>query len=272
MLAAAIQPGSVAIPTKPSVPIAYSFVEGAQQLQGSKTLVIFCSGLCDPMRVWFQTLAAIAKKREQKPCPPMLLYDRFGSGATGHDPTDQGKGAKDTHDALDAVSDLRQLLICIAQQHLAIPPSDIDALQLVFVAHSMGAVISELYAKAYPKTVAALLVLDGAPTDSDGQSWYPDPDASNFSPATLPEGVTVELLRTARKQQRESVYNPNNVNGEKLRWSNVSDYVPNVGAPKLQGPIDGTPLLTVMAHDPVPFAKQVKQVSPPIANHNTLAL
>lgn len=258
------------IPTKPSVPIMYSFVESAQQRQ-AKALVIFCSGLCDPMKVWFPTLAAIAKKRKQKPRPPMLLYDRFGAGATGPDPTDKGKGEQDTHDVMASVRDLRELLICIAQRHLAIPPSEIDALRLVFVAHSMGAIIAELYAKTYPKTVAALLVLDGAPTNSDGQSWYPDPDSLNFSPAALPEGVTPELLRTARKQQRASVYNPNTVNGEQLRWSNLSDYIPNVGAPKLRGPMNGTPLLTVMAHDPVPFAKQVKKVSQSIVNHNSLA-
>jgi pimeloyl-ACP methyl ester carboxylesterase len=136
----------------------------------------------------------------------------------------------------------------------------------------MGAIIAELYAKEYPKTVAALLVLDGAPTNSDGLSWYPDPDASNFSPAALPKGVTAELLRRARKQQRERLYNPNSVNGEQLRWSNLSNYIPKVGAPKLQGPIDGTPLLTVMAHDPIPFAKQVKQVSRSIVNRSHLAL
>jgi pimeloyl-ACP methyl ester carboxylesterase len=250
----------------------YSFVESAQQLQGSKALVIFCSGLCDPMNVWFPTLAAIAKKRKQKPRHPMLLYDRFGSGATGPDPTDKGKGAKDTHDVMDSVRDLRELLICIAQRHLALPSSEIDALRLVFVAHSMGAIIAELYAKTYPKTVAALLVLDGAPTNSDGQSWYPDPDALEFSPDALPEGVTPELLRMARKQQRASVYNPNSVNGEQLRWSNLSDYIPKVGAPKLEGPTNGTPLLTVMAHDPVPFAKQVKKVSRSIVNHNNLTM
>jgi pimeloyl-ACP methyl ester carboxylesterase len=271
MLTAAIQKGSMAIPTKPSVPIAYSFVEGAQQPQGPKTLVVFCSGLCDPMKFWLPTLAATAKEREQKPCPPMLFYDRFGSGATGRDPTDNGKGAKDTHDVMDAVRDLRDLLICIAQRHLAIPSSEIDGLRLVLVAHSMGAVIAELYAKAYPKTVAALLVLDGSPTNSDGESWYPDPDASNFSPAALPEGVTVELLRTARSQQRASVYNPNSVNGEHLRWSNLPDYIPKVGVPKLQGPINGTPLLTVMAHDPVPYAKQVNKVRRSAVNHNTPA-
>jgi pimeloyl-ACP methyl ester carboxylesterase len=152
------------------------------------------------MRVWLQTLAAIAKQREQKPCPPMLLYDRFGSDATGQDPTDRGEGGKDTHDAIDAGRDLCQLLTCIEQRHLAIPPSKIDAVRLVLVAHSIGAIIAELYAKEYPKTAAALLVLDGAPTNPDGLSWYPDPDASNFSPAALPKGVTAELLRRARKQ------------------------------------------------------------------------
>jgi pimeloyl-ACP methyl ester carboxylesterase len=260
MSTAAIQHGSMAIPSKPSVPIAYSFVEGAQQRQEFKTLVIFCSGLCDPMNVWLPTLAATTKERAQKACPPMLLYDRFGSGATAHDPTDKGKGEKDTHDVMDAVHDLRELVICIAQRHLSIPPGEIDVLRLVLVAHSMGAVIAELYAKAYPKTVAALLVLDGSPTNSDGLSWYPDPDALDFSPAALPDGVTLELLRKARQQQRASVYNPNTVNGEHLRWSNLTDYIPKVGDPRLRGPINGTPLLSVMAHDPVPYAKQVKKV------------
>jgi pimeloyl-ACP methyl ester carboxylesterase len=264
MSTAAIHHGHVAIQTKPSVPIGYSFIEGARQLRhGPETLVIFCSGFCDPRKVWNPTVAATVKLREQKPYPPLFLYDRFGSGETGRDPTDEGKDPKDTHDVMDAARDLRELLICVAELHLAIPENKINDLRLVFVAHSMGAAVAELYAKAYPNTVAALLVLDGTPTISDGLVWYPNPDAPDFSLAALPEGITPELLRKGRAQQEQptSVFNPNNINDEGLRWINLPDYIPIVGAPKLQGPIPGTPLLTVVAHDPVPYAKQFKKVS-----------
>jgi pimeloyl-ACP methyl ester carboxylesterase len=73
----------------------------------------------------------------------MLLYDRFGSGETGEDPTDKGKAPKDIYDIMDAARDLRELLICVADLHLAIPESEISNLRLVLVAHSIGAAVAE---------------------------------------------------------------------------------------------------------------------------------
>jgi pimeloyl-ACP methyl ester carboxylesterase len=186
--------------------------------------------------------------------PPILLYDRFGSGETAK------KHTPKTHDAMDAANDLRELIVGVAEKHLKIKPNEIDGLPVIFGAHSFGGVIAELYAKKYPRTVIALLLLDPSPTDTDGESWFPNPDAPDFKPESLPDGITADLLRKARAQQRASPYNPNTPNKEGIKWDNLSTYIPEVGARRLLGPWENTPLLTIMGHDPLPYAEQVKKV------------
>jgi hypothetical protein len=119
----------------------------------------------------------------------------------------------------------------------------------------MGAVVAEVYARTFPNTVIALLILHGVPPNYDEENWFPNPDASGFDLAVQPQGVTPELLRQA------SVYNPENINSEGLQWNSLSDYIPIAGSPSLQGPTCGTPLLTVVGHDTLVYANQIKQVS-----------
>jgi pimeloyl-ACP methyl ester carboxylesterase len=184
----------------------------------------------------------------------MLLYDRFGSGETGK------KDISKTHDAMAAANDLRELIASVTEKHLKIKPNEINSLPIIFVGHSFGGVIAELYAKQYPRTVVALLLLDPSPTDTDGESWFPDPNASDFKSETLPDGITADMLRKARAQQRASPYNPNSPNKEGIKWNNLSNYIPEVGKPQLLGPWENSPLLTIMGHDPLPYAGQVKKV------------
>ncbi|KUL82159.1 hypothetical protein ZTR_11083 [Talaromyces verruculosus] len=184
----------------------------------------------------------------------MLLYDRFGTGKTVK------KDTAETHDAMDAAKDLRELIVYVAENHLQIPSIKIDSLPIIFVGHSFGGVIAELYARKYPKTVVALLLLDPSPTDSNGDDWFPNPDAPDFKPEILPDGITPAMVRKARALHFASPYNRDMPNKEGITWDNLSTYIPKVGAPQLIGPWESTPLLTIMAHDPKPYAEQVKKI------------
>ena len=257
MTANNIQHGEITIPSHPATPIHYSYVPGSGRLKnGLGPLIIFLSGLNDPRKIWTPVLRAINKDNGAPDIfqLPMLLYDRFGSGETGK------KDISKTHDAMAAANDLRELIASVAEKHLKIKPNEINSLPIIFVGHSFGGVIAELYAKQYPRTVLALLLLDPSPTDTDGESWFPDPDAPDFKSETLPEGITADMLRKARAQQRASPYNPNSPNKEGIKWNNLSNYIPEVGKPKLLGPWENSPLLTIMGHDPLPYAGQVKKV------------
>jgi pimeloyl-ACP methyl ester carboxylesterase len=255
---------SIRLETKPSVPVNYTFMPGTEtSTNGKQLLIVFLSGLRDPMKVWNGTLKQISRLRQSKKCPPILTYDRFGSGRTGRDPSDIGKDANEWHDVHDAAQDLRQLIWQVTKMEMAI--SDMDKIWPVFVAHSMGAAVAQLYAKTFPGEVASFLLLDATPTDTDGTSWYPDPDAPDFDATTLPIGVKAEMLRDGRNKHRASPYNPNTINAEGLRWNNVQDHLPVVGAPKFIGPAKGTPLVTIVMHDAQAYAKQLTKVC--VAQH-----
>jgi pimeloyl-ACP methyl ester carboxylesterase len=256
MAANNIHHGKIAIPSQPATPIHYSFIPGSGQLKNGVTpLLIFLSGLNDPRKLWTPVLRAMNKEGRVQGGfqPAMLLYDRFGSGETA-------KKTTKTHDAMDATKDLRELIVGVTERHLKIQPNEIDSLPIIFVAHSFGGVIAELYAKQYPRTVIALLLIDSCPTDTDGESWFPDPDASDFKSELLPDGITADMLRKVRAQHRTTPYNPNSTNKEGIKWNNLSTYIPEVGRPQLIGPWENTPLLTTMRHDPLPFAEQAKKV------------
>lgn len=262
MVANDIHYGKIAIPSQPAGPIHYTYIAGIGQLKnGLVPLIVFLSGLNDSRKIWTPVLRAINEENEAQGIfqPPMLLYDRYGSGETAK------KHTTGTHDAKDAANDLRELIIGVAEKHLKTEPNAINSLPIIFVAHSFGGVIAELYSKQYQRTVVALLLLDPSPTDTDGESWFPDPDAPDFRPESLPDGVTEVILRKARAQQRASPYNPNSPNKEGIKWDNLSTYIPEVGKPQLLGPLENTPLLTIMGHDPVPYAGQVKKVYASIA-------
>ncbi|EEA19611.1 hypothetical protein TMatcc_009750 [Talaromyces marneffei ATCC 18224] len=259
MAANKIHYGKIAIPSQPATPIHYTFVPGSGQLKNGlePPLVVFLSGLTDPRKIWTPMLRVIKEDGWVQGIfqPAMLLYDRFGSGETAEIP------ATEIHDAMDATNDLRNLIVGVSEKHLKIVPNEIDSLPIIFVALSFGGVIAELYAKKYPSTVIGLLLLDPAPTDTDGESWLPNPDAPDFKPETLPDGVTTIMLRKARAQHRASPYNPNTPNKEGIKWDNLSTYIPEVGRPQLMGPWKKMPLLTIMTHDPVPFAEQVDKLT-----------
>ncbi|KAI9812739.1 MAG: hypothetical protein M1827_004495 [Pycnora praestabilis] len=259
-----LQHSSVALATKPSAKIHYSFVPGTRS-SASTCLVIFLNGLVAPKALWIPVMSSVIQQRFNTGYPAMLTYDRYGQGlTTDTDPTDEGKEEGHGHDVADVVADLRQLITQIAEDILGVVPERLDEMELIFVANSLGCATARLYAQAYPGTVSGLLLLDSVMANSDYISIWPDSKAAGFAPQDLPDGVSVEGLEIARDTHGK-LFHPSVPNKEGLSRRNLAELLPHSDTPKLQGPRDGTPLVTVVGHDPESFAAEsFKSLSTPI--------
>lgn len=192
--------------------------------------------------------------------PPLLTYDRYGQGASARDPADD-KRDDGTHDIREVVSDLHKLVSYL--YHTKIIPctqaeeatTSEDMPKLVLVAHSIGCVIARLFAESFPRLVHALLLLDSNIANSDMVSIFPDPDASGFDPATLPDDVDVAELRGVREAYRAR-FHPSVPNPEHLDRRNIAALLPASDAPKLIAVGDEGPELTVVGHDPDVFTRE----------------
>lgn len=190
--------------------------------------------------------------------PALLAYDRFGQGKSDADPVDKGKEDGRTHDLNDVVHDLYEFLEQFYKERgIANASSQVDSVQLIFVCNSIGCPIARLFAQEHLATVSAFLFLDSMMTDTDFVSLFPDPDAADFDQDSLPSGVTVDDIRTAR-QIYSQFFHPSVPNRERLDRSNVSQLLPYSYAPKLAGPRGRGPLLTVVGHDWDFFAAENK--------------
>lgn len=190
--------------------------------------------------------------------PALLAYDRFGQGKSDADPADEGRDDGKTHDLNDVVHDLYDFLEKFYKEKgILCPLSQANGVQLIFVCNSIGCPIARLFAQEHPATVSALLFLDSMMTDTDFVSLFPDPDAADFDPDSLPSGLTVDDIREAR-QVYGQFFHPTVPNRERLDRSNVSQLLPYSYAPKLAGPGGRGPLLTVVGHDWDFFAAENK--------------
>ena len=189
--------------------------------------------------------------------PTMLAYDRYGQGLTeDRDPQDKDREAGYGHDALDVTRDLHQLILQFVEKHFVAPqkPSHI-----ILVAASIGCAIARLYAQEHPGSVAGLLLLDSIMANSNFDFW-PDPDAPDFDPSSLPEDITLDVLREQRIAFAAR-FSPKAVNREGLDRRNLASLLPYSDAPKLQGPGDKGPYVLVVGHDPETFAEESLEVS-----------
>ncbi|KAI9733777.1 MAG: hypothetical protein M1835_003414 [Candelina submexicana] len=91
--------------------------------------------------------------------------------------------------------------------------------------------------------------------NSDFISMWPDPDAADFNASSLPEGVTPEFCKETRAVYGK-LFHPSVPNQENLIRNNLAQLLPFSDAPKLIGPREGTPLVTVVGHDPDYFAEE----------------
>jgi pimeloyl-ACP methyl ester carboxylesterase len=152
------------------------------------------------------------------------------------------------------VHSLRQFLLQIWKEHLDISsPTAFPA--LIFVANSIGCALARLFAATYPGTVSGLLFLDSIMADSDNVSLWPDPDAADFDPHTLPPGVSANDVRETRRRYAQ-VFHPAVPNSEGLSRRNLATLLPSPSSPKLEGYGGSGPYLTVVGHDWEEFAEQ----------------
>jgi len=227
----------------------------------SKTLIVFLNGLAAPQTSWKPTLTILLQHHKPS-LPALLTYDRYGQGASDPDPTDP----PDTpygHDADTVISDLHQLLSQACRDTLRLPPpgtNDSATTHLIFICNSIGCPLARLYAAAHPGTVPAFLFLDSMMANSDFVSVFPDPDAADFDPTTLPRDVSVRDLRHAREQYGAR-FHPTVPNGEGLDRRDLPRRLPFADGPVLPpGPDGRPPLVRVVGHDFERFARDGLEV------------
>ncbi|KAF7555487.1 hypothetical protein G7Z17_g2173 [Cylindrodendrum hubeiense] len=243
----------IRLKTKPTAQLAYSFTRATASETADQSLIVFVNGLGLPQLGWAPT---IAKLQAISPdgLPAILTYDRFGQGQTvDRDPDDEGAvDPSHAHDCMSVVRDMHELITQITREKLEI--DNPDHLKLHLVGNSIGCALIRLFAQEHPTTVASVLFLDSVITDSDFVSICPDPDGQDFDEATLPSGITPEILRIARVQIGK-FFHPSVGNKEGLSRKNLTQLLPRADAPSLRGPDGSGPFITVLGHDFDTFAE-----------------
>lgn len=252
---------TIALEQKPSAKLHYTYYPASPLQRNttnpfSQTLIVFLNGLILPRSSWDETIHSFLEKRivGRLPYPAILSYDRYGQGESDHDPADQGTPPCHGHDVMSAVHALKQLTLQIWRDHM-------DAKHkthypcLIFVCNSIGCAIARLFTQTYPGTVSGLLFLDSVMANSDGLSVWPDPDAPDFDPNTLPQGVSADDVRATRERWR-NMFHPDVPSMEGLSRRNLAKLLPYDDAPKLEGYLGRGPYLTVVGHDWETFAEQ----------------
>ena len=248
-----VKHGSMELSTKPNASIHYSHLVAATST--SAPLVVFLNGLMTDKSSWLAIMAQLTKTISGH--PTMLAYDRYGQGLTeDRDPQDQSREEGYGHDALDVATDLHQLISQFVEKHL---DRQDETPRLILVAASIGCAIARLYAQEHPGTVSGILFLDSIMANSNFDFW-PDPDSEGFDPNSLPEDITVQVL----KEQRAAFaarFAPSVVNPESFDRRNLAKLLPYSDEPKLQGPNNKGPIIVVVGHSPTAFADESLQVS-----------
>jgi pimeloyl-ACP methyl ester carboxylesterase len=252
---------SIVLEGKPSAKIAYTYYppsksDRQQTNPFSQTLVVFLNGLLSARDSWDASIHSFITKRlkTRLPYPALLSYDRYGQGDSDHDPDDKEPPPSHGHDCKSAVHALRQFLLQIWKEHLDIAnPTQFPA--LILVCNSIGCALARLFAENYPGTVSGMLFLDSIMANSDFVSLWPDPDASDWDPKSLPPGVDEKDLRDTREKYFR-VFHPSQPNPENLSRRNLAKLLPSSSSPKLEGHRGEGPYLTVVGHDWETFAEQ----------------
>jgi pimeloyl-ACP methyl ester carboxylesterase len=236
--------------SKPGAKLAYTYYAASASTPQrpnpfAKTQVVFLNGLMLPRASWEKTMQSFVEKRilNRLPYPSLLSYDRYGQGDSERDPDDKEPPPCHGHDCQSSVHDLRQFTLQIWKEHLDVSnPTESPA--LILVCNSIGCAIARLFAQTYPGTVLGLLFLDSIIANGDLGNIWPNPDAKDFDPRVLPEGVTEQDLRDARVKYGR-VFGPDVPNAEGLSRRNLLDGYGGEG-----------PYLTVCGHDWETFAEQ----------------
>jgi pimeloyl-ACP methyl ester carboxylesterase len=251
---------SIQLDHKPGAKLNYTYYPASSRKNAnnpfSQTLIVYLNGLMLPRSSWDASIHSFLEKRivGRLPYPGLLSYDRYGQDQSDHDPFDKDPPPCHGHDAMSAVQDLKQLILQIWREHLDMSkPTHFPT--LIFVCNSIGCALARLFTQQHPGTVSGLLFLDSIMANSDQQSIWPDPDAPDFNPQSLPEGVSVEDVRHTRKAYHE-MFHPDVPNMEGLSRRNLAQLLPDADRPRLEGYLGQGPYLTVCGHDWETFAEQ----------------
>jgi len=242
--------------SKPSARLSYSFRPQSPIEAGSgrpQRLLIFLSGIDDRSKPWQAAIASFMRISQTRglSIPPMLIYDRYGLGQSDRHPNETDQNSKVHYSILDAMYDLRELVVQIAPEKLGYKEAELDKLNIVFASHSMGCFIARLYAQEYPGTVEALLLIDSGISNVAAQDFIPDPDRpSHVCKYNVPSDVTPDMCRLAIQRVMKTPFNFYGRNREGLYWGNSPELLPHSDAPRLRGPMPGLPLVTVAVNDP----------------------
>lgn len=252
---------TIRLPHKPNATLSYGFTKGRGNL-GDTHLLVFLSGLLGTQSGWHETVERLTKSWEDdgnNNRPALLTYDRYGQGQSARDPYDETN--EFGHDLHEVVQDLKALASEVWKLKIPSPQSPSRSStkhepKLIFVANSVGCVIGRFFAQVYPGTTSALLFLDSNIANSDQVSLFPDPDARDFDPDSLPADVTIDDLRQARKHYHD-MFSPDMPNPENFNRSNIPDLLPHADSPALKGSEPGGcgPWITVVGHDWDKFAE-----------------
>lgn len=258
---------SIALDHKPGARIHYTYYRASKARNHhhnpfSQTLIVFLNGLMMPRSSWDATMRSFLEKRlmGRLPYPALLSYDRYGQGDSDHDPDDKEPPPSHGHDAISAVKSLKQFTLQIWREYMDVnKPTHYPC--LIFVANSIGCALARLFTQCYPGTVSGLLFLDSIMANSDYQDMWPDPDAPDFNPHSLPPGVSADDVRDTREKYRK-MFHPDVPNQEGLSRRNLAQLLPYSDSPRLEGYLGRGPYLTVAGHDWVTFAEQSCKLGP----------
>lgn len=200
----------------------------------------------------------ISLQAQHNDCPAILTYDRFGQGlTTARDPLDGQEGKERGHDFLDVANDLHEIIITIAGEKLDLEKLDVEngKLRLLLVGASIGAPIARLYTQKYPGLVSGLVLLDSNIANMNYTAFFPDPNSPEFdSGSLLSDDCTLSQYIEARIKLGR-MFDLHVRNQESLDRSNSPSLLPDSDAPKLAGPGNVGPLVSVVGHDPEKFAE-----------------
>ncbi|KAL8664364.1 MAG: hypothetical protein Q9168_007916 [Polycauliona sp. 1 TL-2023] len=246
---------SIALKTKPTAKIQYTFAAGNTPEHESRRLVVFLNGLMTDKSTWLPVMAGIIRSRHSKGFPSLFAYDRYGQGLTeDRDPQDRGQDEGYGHNVADTVRDLHQLITQIWTDRMKEGAEH----RIVIVANSIGCAIARLFAEYYPGCVEAFLLLDPMIANSKFD-WWPNPDSSDFDQAELPADVTIEVLREQRTKFAK-FFAPDVINKEGLDRRDLAELLPYSDRPVLAPSHGHSPILTVVGHDPERFATESLKV------------
>ncbi|KAL8988923.1 MAG: hypothetical protein Q9169_008478, partial [Polycauliona sp. 2 TL-2023] len=254
MLPRELTHGIIALKTKPTAKIHYTFAAGNKTDNRPRRLVVFLNGLMTDKSTWLPVMAGIIRNRRGHGFPSLLAYDRYGQGLTeDRDLQDRSHEAGRGHNVADAVHDLYQLVTQVWTAKIGQGAEP----RIVVVANSIGCAIARLFAEYYPGFVEALLLLD--PMIANSQfDWWPDPDSKDFDPTELPADVTIEILREQRTKFAK-FFAPDVINKEGLDRRDLAELLPYSERPVLAPSHGHSPILTVVEHDPQRFAVESLQ-------------